>query len=157
MLAHVANGWSWTDARYAISPLKEGNSPNLSGITGQANHFRVFGSVKSEYGIKRYIDETKRLFSVLETRLQESPYLAGPKYTIADIASYSWVRSAPGMLDIDLSEWPALKKWVDTISQRPAVQKGLNIPPRGFTEEQFSQFLKAARERMDLRENTDKH
>ncbi|KKA18600.1 hypothetical protein T310_7459, partial [Rasamsonia emersonii CBS 393.64] len=130
----------------------------LGPMQGQANHFRVFAQVRSDYGIKRYMDETKRLYSVLESRLQETgAYLAGPKYTIADIASYGWVRSAPNALDIDLSEWPALKKWYETISQREAVQRGVKIPPPKFSEEQFREFMKAAREKIDAKENTDKY
>ncbi|CAI7675010.1 unnamed protein product [Penicillium palitans] len=91
---------------------------------GQANHFRLVASVRSNYAIKRYIDETKRLYSVLESRLKESTYLAGSKYTIADITNYTWVRRGPQLLEIDLSEFPALKNWVDEIDKRPAVQKG---------------------------------
>lgn len=125
--------------------------------TGQANHFRLFAGVRSDYGIKRYIDETKRLYSVLESRLQESPYLAGSKYTIADIANFSWVRGAPESLEIDLSEFPALKKWVDEIGKRAAVQKGLDVPSTGFTAEQRNEFFRNARAKIDAMSNTDKH
>ncbi|KAL1968349.1 hypothetical protein VTN77DRAFT_1878 [Rasamsonia byssochlamydoides] len=128
----------------------------LGPMQGQANHFRVFANVRSDYGIQRYMDETKRLYSVLESRLQQSPFLAGPKYTIADIACFGWARSAPNMLDIDLSQWPAVNKWFETIHQRQAVQRGLRIPPPKISDEQFRDFIKAAREKMDARENTDK-
>ncbi|KAJ5132822.1 hypothetical protein N7448_006980 [Penicillium atrosanguineum] len=129
----------------------------LGPMQGQANHFRLFAGVRSDYGIKRYTDETKRLYSVLESRLQESPYLAGSKYTIADIANYSWVRSGPGALEIDLSEFPALKKWVDEIGKRAAVQKGLDVPSTGRTEEQRNEFFRNARAKIDGMSNTDKH
>ncbi|GIJ86482.1 hypothetical protein Asppvi_005371 [Aspergillus pseudoviridinutans] len=125
-------------------------------MQGQANHFRLFANVRSDYGIKRYIDETKRLYSVLDSRLKESPYLAGPKYTIADIANYSWVRSGPG-LEIDLGEFPALKKWKEEIDEREAVKKGLNVPKRDTTPEQIAAFFKSAREKIDAMTNTDKH
>lgn len=124
---------------------------------GQANHFRLFAGARSEYGINRYINETKRLYEVLESRLKESPYLAGPKYTIADIANYSWVRSAPVALEIDLAEWPALKKWKEEIEKRDAVQKGVDVPKRGITPEQMAENFKNARARIDGMTNSDQH
>lgn len=124
---------------------------------GQANHFRLFAGVRSDYGIKRYIDETKRLYSVLESRLKESPYLAGSKYTIADIANYSWVRSGPSALEIDLSEFPALKKWADEIGKRAAVQKGADVPSTGRTDEDRNEFFRNARAKIDGMTNSDKH
>ncbi|KAJ5683778.1 uncharacterized protein N7477_000123 [Penicillium maclennaniae] len=129
----------------------------LGPMQGQANHFRLFAGARSDYGIKRYIDETKRLYSVLESRLQESPYLAGSKYTIADIANFSWVRSAPDALEIDLSEFPALKKWVDEIGKRAAVQKGLDVPSTGWTHEQRTEFFRNARAKIDAMSNSDKY
>ena len=125
--------------------------------TGQANHFRLFAGARSDYGINRYISETKRLYAVLESRLQESRYLAGSKYTIADIANYSWVRSGPVALEIDLSEWPALKKWKEEIDQRSAVQKGVNVPKRDTTPEQMAEFFKNSRARVDGLTNSDQH
>merc|ERR1711939_1304014 len=77
----------------------------LGPMQGQANHFRAMAGAYSEYGIKRYMDETKRLFDVLESRLKDADWLAGNKYTLADIASYSWVRAAPVFLEFDLSQW----------------------------------------------------
>src|SRR4051794_107320 len=88
---------------------------------------------RSDYAIKRYIDETKRLYSVLELRLSKADWLAGNKYTIADIANYSWVKSDPILLDIDLSEWPGVDKWVKRIDKRPAVQKAKNVPSSSRT------------------------
>ncbi|KAJ5674170.1 hypothetical protein N7462_009609 [Penicillium macrosclerotiorum] len=129
----------------------------LGPMQGQANHFRLFAGTRSDYGIKRYIDETKRLYSVLESRLRESPYLAGSRYTIADIANYSWVRSAPGSLEIDLSEFPALRKWADEIGKRAAVQKGVNIPDTGRTDEERNEFFRTARAKIDSMNNSDKH
>ncbi|KAJ5211638.1 uncharacterized protein N7498_003284 [Penicillium cinerascens] len=129
----------------------------LGPMQGQANHFRLFAGARSEYGIKRYIDETKRLYSVLESRLKASPYLAGSKYTIADIANYSWVRSGPNALEIDLSEFPALKKWADEIGKRAAVQKGADVPSTGRTDEDRNEFYRNARAKIDGMTNSDKH
>lgn len=128
---------------------------NANGIEGQAEHFRLFANTRSDYGIKRYIDETKRLYSVLESRLQESPYLAGSKYTIADIANYSWVQIGPVALEIDLAEWPALAKWVEEIKSRDAVKRGTVIPKTDKTPEQWAELFKDARARVDGLGNTD--
>jgi glutathione S-transferase len=113
--------------------------------------------VYSAYGIKRYTDETKRLFDVLESRLSKADWLAGDKYTIADIASYTWVRAGPGVLELPLDSWPGLAKWVKTIGERPAVQRGLKVPPSSRTPEQMSEMFKSMRERVDAMKNTDKH
>ena len=72
-------------------------------MQGQANHFRAMAGAYSAYGIKRYIDETKRLFDVLESRLSNADWLAGDKYTLADIASFSWVRAA-SIIELDLGK-----------------------------------------------------
>jgi len=129
----------------------------LGPMQGQANHFRCMAGVRSDYGIKRYIDETKRLFSVLEIRLSKADWLAGEKYTLADIASYSWVRAAPMFLEISLDEWPGLKKWHDRIDGREAVAKAKTIPPSAMTPEQFAGMAKSMRAKIDAMENTDKH
>ncbi|KAJ5960352.1 uncharacterized protein N7479_007502 [Penicillium vulpinum] len=129
----------------------------LGPMQGQANHFRLFANTRSDYAIQRYINETKRLFSVLESRLKESPYLAGDKYTIADIASFSWVRGAPVTLEIDLSEFPALKKWVEEIDKRAAVQNGANSPRSTWTPEERAENFRKCRAKIDAMTTTDKH
>lgn len=91
--------------------------------TGQANHFRAMAPIYSSYGITRYIDETKRLYGVLESRLSKADWLAGDKYTVADMASFPWIRAAELFLDIDLSEFPGVDAWRNRIEQRPAVQR----------------------------------
>ncbi|KAE8382509.1 glutathione S-transferase [Aspergillus bertholletiae] len=125
-------------------------------MQGQANHFRLVANVRSDHAIKRFMDETKRLYSVLESRLKESPYLAGSKYTIADIASYTWVRRGPALLEIDLSEFPAVKRWADEIGKRAAVQKGADVPYADRTNEQMGIF-RSARAKIDAMINSDKH
>lgn len=129
----------------------------LIALTGQAHNFIAFAPVRSDYGIERYTQETRRLYSVLNRRLQESPYVAGDKYTIADIASFTWARIEPSIVGIDLLEWPAVKKWHDTILQRDAVQKGLNLPAAATSDEQFVQMVAGLKQKMMEKENTDKH
>ncbi|KAK1225229.1 Glutathione S-transferase 2 [Marasmius sp. AFHP31] len=96
-------------------------------MQGQANHFVTYAKEKIPYAQTRYLNETKRLYGVLESRLSKHKYLAGDKYTIADIKTHGWVRRVHS-LGIDLAEWPNLKDWTDRIEERAAVQKGLKIP-----------------------------
>jgi glutathione S-transferase len=99
-------------------------------MQGQANHFFRYAPEKISYGIKRYQNETKRLYSVLETRLQDRTYLVGEKYSVADISTFTWVRWAP-WAGIELSEFPKLEKWAQRIEEREAVKKGLRVPGGG--------------------------
>lgn len=96
-------------------------------MQGQANHFFRYAPEKIQYGINRYQNETKRLYSVLESRLEHSEYLAGDKYSIADMSTFTWVRWAP-WAGIELNEYPRLKKWCERIEGREAVKKGLRVP-----------------------------
>tara|TARA_R100001143_G_scaffold57922_1_gene55418 strand:+ start:947 stop:1579 length:633 start_codon:yes stop_codon:yes gene_type:complete len=95
---------------------------------GQAHHFLFNPSEVVPYGQKRYHDETKRLYMVMnDRRLNETEYLAGDFYSIADIAVYPWV-SRHERHQVDLNEFPNVKRWFDTISAREAVQKGMAVP-----------------------------
>jgi glutathione S-transferase len=96
-------------------------------IQGQANHFFRYAPEKIPYGIKRYQNETKRLYSVLEERLQNRSYLVGEKYSIADMSTFTWVRWAP-WAGVDLDAFPRLKEWCERIEEREAVKKGLRVP-----------------------------
>ncbi|CAH0021185.1 unnamed protein product [Clonostachys rhizophaga] len=109
-------------------------------MQGQANHFRLFASEYSQYSIDRYMEETKRLYGVLNRRLTQSAWLAGDKYTIADICNYGWVRYAPLALRLDLDEFPALKKWHDAIAEREAVRKGVNVPRASSDQELMQRY-----------------
>ncbi len=95
---------------------------------GQAHHFLFNPKEVVPYGQKRYHDETKRLYMVMnDRRLNETEYLAGDFYSIADIAVYPWV-SRHERHQVDLNEFPNVKRWFDTISAREAVQKGMAVP-----------------------------
>jgi len=93
---------------------------------GQANHFILYAPEKIPYGIKRYKEETERVFGVFEIRLKENNgWLVGDHLNIADIGAFPWIKGA-GKLGIDLSQFPNLKSWVDKISKIPGIQEGLN-------------------------------
>jgi len=93
---------------------------------GQQGHFSVYAPEKIPYAIQRYESEVKRLHRVLEKRLATSEYLGGPEYSIADIATYPWVRPL-AWRNIDFSELPSVSRWLAAISARPAVQRGLAV------------------------------
>ena len=95
-------------------------------MLGQAHHFRIYAPEKIEYAINRYTNEAKRLYGVIDKRLSQSTYLAGDEYTIADIATFPWLRSWKNQ-GIDWEDYPHAKRWFDEISERPAVQRGVQI------------------------------
>ena len=101
---------------------------------GQAGHFTLYATVPEEkraYGIERYTKEAKRILSVMDARLRDSAFLAGPDYSIADIATYPWTNSALRIPTIgDLAPWPNVMRWCAVLAARPAVQRGLNAPKR---------------------------
>jgi len=124
---------------------------------GQAGHFLAMAGARSDYGIKRYLDETKRLFSVLEIRLKDHDWLVGDKYTLADIANYAWVAAGPRMLELDLNGWPGVKKWHDKIDKREAVQKAYDVPKRTRSPEEMEEMFKNMRAKVAGMKNEDKH
>lgn len=93
---------------------------------GQYNHFAVYAPEKIPYAIERYTNEVKRLHRVLDQRLGESEYLAGADYSIADIATFPWVRN-PARRGIDLADYPHVRRWHDAIAARPAVMRGVEV------------------------------
>ncbi|MQL47597.1 GSH-dependent disulfide bond oxidoreductase [Photorhabdus khanii] len=90
-------------------------------MLGQNHHFSHFAPEKVPYAINRYQEETQRLYKVLNTQLEKTSYLGGQEYSIADISTYPWVHAYERQ-NIDLNDYPAVKKWFDTISQRRATQ-----------------------------------
>jgi GST-like protein len=94
---------------------------------GQAHHFIRFAREQVPYGIERYGKETRRLYGVMNRRLQQVPYLAGQEYSIADIATFPWV-ARYSYHQVDLAGFPAVQRWYDVIAARPAVQRGMVVP-----------------------------
>ncbi len=93
---------------------------------GQAHHFIHSAPEKVPYGIERYSKETRRLYTVMNKHLVGNEYLAA-EYSIADIATYPWVARYVRH-QVKLEEFPNVKRWFDTISARPAVQRGMAVP-----------------------------
>ncbi|MEJ2175335.1 MAG: glutathione S-transferase N-terminal domain-containing protein [bacterium] len=95
-------------------------------IFGQVHHFLRSAKEKVPYAIERFTKENRRLYGVLDQRLGEAPFLA-EEYSIADIATYPWVLRHEWQ-QVNLAEFPNVKRWFDTISARPAVQRGIRVP-----------------------------
>jgi GST-like protein len=93
---------------------------------GQLNHFKKFAPEKIPYAIERYEKETLRLYGVLDKQLTEREYLCGD-YSIADIATYPWV-AIYEFQGLTLDSHLNLKRWVETMQPRPAVQRGMAVP-----------------------------
>ncbi|KKI17523.1 glutathione binding-like protein [Sphingomonas sp. Ag1] len=103
----------------------------LGPMLGQNHHFRNYAPEKVPYAINRYLNETNRLYGVLDRRLADRPFVAGDDYTIADMASYPWI--LPEAQGQDLSEFPNIARWHAAIKARPATErayaKGKEIQP----------------------------
>jgi GST-like protein len=95
-------------------------------MLGQAHHFLKFNKGKSEYAEKRYGDEARRIYGVLDRRLAEAEYLAG-EYSIADIATWPWIARYEWQ-GIELAQFPNVRRWYVAIARRPAVQRGYDVP-----------------------------
>jgi GST-like protein len=112
---------------------------------GQWNHFGAYAKEKLPYAIGRYTNEVARLTRVLNHRLDEVPYLAGDEYSMADIITFPWVRTATdssprfaGRGTIDLNGYPAVQRWYDELAARPAVKRGLAVLADGRTQGQIT-------------------
>jgi GSH-dependent disulfide-bond oxidoreductase len=99
---------------------------NLGPKAGEANHFRHYAAEqKQQYAIDRFTNEINRIFGVMNMRLRDREFLAG-RYSIADIACVGWVRLYK-RLGQDLDDFPNLKRWLDTLMARPAVDRGIHL------------------------------
>ena len=94
---------------------------------GQYNHFANYAPEKLPYAIERYQNESNRLTRVLEKRLSQAEYLAGRDYSIADIATFPWLRSMVRRNIISLEATPGVARWYAAIDARPGVERGLAV------------------------------
>ena len=95
-------------------------------MQGQANVFFRYFPEKIPAAISRYQNETRRLYTVLDGQLAKNEWLAGD-YSLADIANYSWVR-IHGWAGVEIDGLDHLRRWMDAVAARPAVQRGLAVP-----------------------------
>ena len=117
-------------------------------MMGQANVFYRYLPEKIPVAIARYQNECRRLFEVLDRRLGEAEWLAGKEYSMADIANWCWVRTYKWS-GVSIDELPNLRRWLDAMKERPACQKGIEVPFKmpepGDRKKQDEDFANAAR------------
>ncbi|WP_236183699.1 glutathione binding-like protein [Pseudomonas protegens] len=94
----------------------------LGPMAGQNHHFSQFAPEKIPYAIKRYVDETARLYGVLDRRLADRAFVAGSDYSIADMAIYPWIASYKKQSQ-KLEDFPHLQRWFNSIQARPATER----------------------------------
>lgn len=111
--------------RYEVTQWLFWQMAGLGPMTGQANHFIIYAKEKVPYAMDRYLTEVKRLLSVLDKQLSTREYIAGT-YSVADIASLPWVIGVE-RLGVERSAYPHVNAWVERLTARPAVQRGLAI------------------------------
>jgi GST-like protein len=112
--------------RYSVLQWLMFQMGGVGPMLGQAHHFRHYAPEQIPYAINRYTNETGRLYGVIDRRLAESQWLAGDSYSIADIATFPWLRSYERQGQ-KLEDFPNLKRWFETIAARPAVQRGVRV------------------------------
>ena len=93
---------------------------------GQHGHFASYAPEKIPYAIERYTNEVNRILRVLDKRLAEAEWLGGDAYSIADIATFPWTRTAPGR-GVDMAALPNVSRWHAALDARPGVQRGLAV------------------------------
>lgn len=97
-------------------------------MMGQANVFHRYFPEKIPVVIERYQNESRRLFEVMNTQLESTQYLAGNDYTIADMATWPWVRIHEWS-GVDITGLTHLQRWMNELASRPACNVGVNVPP----------------------------
>jgi len=98
-------------------------------IFGQVHHFKRAAKEPVPYALERYGKECLRLYGVLDKRLDENDYVAAGDYTIADMAIFPWVARFEWQ-EVDLAAFANVERWYKAIERRPAVQRGMMVPPR---------------------------
>ncbi|HET6471303.1 MAG TPA: glutathione S-transferase N-terminal domain-containing protein [Pseudomonadales bacterium] len=113
----------WTTLQWLMLQMA-----SIGPVLGQTHHFVKFNPGKAPYAEARFKTEAARLYGVLDARLRDHEYLADD-YSIADIATWPWV-SRFEWQQIDLAQFPHVARWYHAIADRPAVQRGYDVPTR---------------------------
>jgi GST-like protein len=113
-------------ARYRVVEWLMWQMGGVGPMLGQVHHFVKYNKGKAPYAEERYSKEAHRLYGVLNKQLEDKDFIAGD-YSIADIATWPWI-SRFEWQEIDLNKYPNVKRWYVSIANRPAVQKGYQVP-----------------------------
>jgi len=114
-------------ARYEVIQWLMFQMGGIGPIFGQVHHFKRAAKEQVPYAINRYMTECLRLYGVLDVRLGQRAYLGGPEISIADFAALPWVFRHDWQ-EVDLAEFPNVKRWYDELMARPALQRGMEVP-----------------------------
>ncbi|HMM74399.1 MAG TPA: glutathione binding-like protein [Gammaproteobacteria bacterium] len=135
---------------------------NLGPMMGNANHFKNYAKSLVEdpaqlaYGTQRFVGEVDRLCGVMDAQLSAHAYLAGEDYSIADIITWPWAMLLERLIDEAVwTKFPHLKRWVDAVGARPAVQKGREVR-RELGERKLSEEEEKARRALLFNQTNDK-
>ncbi|MBI2801844.1 MAG: glutathione S-transferase N-terminal domain-containing protein [Gammaproteobacteria bacterium] len=149
-------------ARYTVLQWAYWQMANLGPMMGNANHFKNYAKkivddeAQLTYGTKRFVGEVDRLCGVMDAQLGANRYLAGADYSIADMLSWSWAMLLEKLIDDAVwSKFPNLKRWVDEVGARPAVQKGRNVH-KEWSERQLTEEQEKARREILFNQTNDK-
>jgi GST-like protein len=113
--------------RYRVVQWLMFQMANVGPKFGERGHYKGYAPEPYPYSIDRYFNETMRLYGVMDERLAARDFLAG-EYSIADIAVFPWtIPKVRELHDVDIDEFPNVKRWFNTINARPAVQRGLAL------------------------------
>jgi GSH-dependent disulfide-bond oxidoreductase len=132
---------------------------------GQLVHFTRHAPAGNDYSVQRYTSEVRRIFGVLDRRLAASAWLGGEEFSVADVATWPWIRTVAGIYPFliaaaqqgnALTEWPAMDRWFNTIKARPAVARGVANGER-FLENDIAAFGAADPEAFDRFFNRGKY
>jgi len=116
------------DGRWTMMEWLMMQMGSVGPMLGQTHHFLKFNSGKAPYAEERYLKENARIYGVLDRRLQDHEFLAD-EYSIADIATWPWI-SRFEWQQMDLNDYPNLKRWYVTIAERQAVKRGYHMPKK---------------------------
>jgi GST-like protein len=148
--------------RYRVLQWVHWQMANLGPMMGNANHFKNYAKniaddpAQLEYGIKRFVGEVDRLCGVMDAQLSANRFLAGADYSIADIISWPWAMLTGRLIDETVWEtFPNLKRWVDEVGERPAVDKGRRLG-RELGEQQRTEEEEKARRELLFNQTNDK-
>ncbi len=115
----------------------------LGPMAGQNHHFTQYAPEKLQYAIDRYVNETARLYAVLDRRLADRAFVAGD-YSIADMAAYPWIVPHKRQQQ-NLDDFPNLRRWFESIRSRPAVErayeKGKAVSSQPVVDDESRRFL----------------
>jgi GSH-dependent disulfide-bond oxidoreductase len=113
-----------TAPRYEVIQWLMVQLTGVGPMFGQLTHFKLFAPAGNDYSLSRYQTEVRRLYDLMETRLASVAYLGGAEYSIADIATFPWTANYERQ-GIDLAQMPNVKRWLEAIKARPAVQRAI--------------------------------